>query len=115
MARQGKGKGWDRPEAITEILNRYGRKRANGRLLYCTPSQLEQAHSEFPKSGWKVIYDTEQQAQAAALEIYNISGLLMSSYPCERSKRDPKHRHLSKRPIRSKAGQLRGGRGVRTF
>lgn len=79
--------------AMREILERYGRKRKNGTLIYCTPSQAEWEQADRPRSMHKVIYDSETIAQAAALAIYNLAGVLMFSYSCSRSRRG--HRHLT--------------------
>lgn len=92
--------------AMREILERFGRKyRSSGSLIYCTPSQREFEESDRPKSLWKIIYDTEAIAQAAALAIYNLNGNLLFSYPCNRSKSG--HRHLT-HDAPTGYGRLRG-------
>lgn len=92
--------------AMREVLERFGRKRRNGKLIYCTPSQEEYETDDRPRSRNKIIYDTEAIAQSAALAIYNLSGDLMFSYVCNRSRRG--HRHLTHQAPKSQVRKLRG-------
>lgn len=93
--------------AVMAVLDRYARKTASGKIIHCKPRHDEPENRQGRKpSQNKLIYDTEQIAQQAALEIRNLSTLVLYSYPCDRSSTG--HRHLTHLKPKGERGRLRG-------
>lgn len=89
------------------VLDRYARKTKSGKMIHCKPraDQVEDERGRRP-SEKKLIYDSEAIAQKVALEIWNLTGVRLYSYPCDRS--DSGHRHLTKSPPKTYLGKLTG-------
>lgn len=93
--------------AVLAVLDAYARKTKTGKIIHCKPrtDQVENPNGRRPSEN-KLIYDTEQIAQRAALEIRNLAGVVLYSYPCDRS--DTGHRHLTHLKPKGLKGRLRG-------
>lgn len=98
--------------AVLEVLDRYARKTGSGKVIHCKPRADEPEDRAGRKTSQnKLIYDTEQIAQKAALEIRNLAGVVLYSYPCHRSTSG--HRHLTHLKPKGMTGQLRGSTAAR--
>lgn len=98
--------------AVLAILDKYARKTESGKVIHCRPREDEPEDRAGRKpSQNKLIFDTEQIAQKAALEIRNLANVVLYSYPCHRSTQG--HRHLTHLKPKGKSGQLRGSTAAR--
>lgn len=73
------------------ICEKYGRKRPNGRVILCSPSQRELLGGRVP-GAFKIIFDSEEDARNAASELSALGAPPMTPYLCPRSRRG--HLHL---------------------
>lgn len=81
-------------KARRKILRRYARMR-EGRPVFCGPSRLEKeqrADYGIIRNG-KVIFDTREQAEAAAAALLGLTGEMFRPYACPRSRHG--HHHLT--------------------
>lgn len=75
-----------------KVLDRWARKKANGRVAFCGPNGRT-----------KVIYDDLKSAVGAARELENMGSAPLEVYECNRSKRG--HHHLRSWDKRAAAGR----------
>lgn len=80
------------------VVERYARKRRNGRVVLCTPTHAERAAGDAHSAG-KPVYDTTEDARAAAAELVRLGSRPLEPYDCHRSQ----HGHVHLRTKRGKA------------
>ncbi|MDN5857962.1 MAG: hypothetical protein L0H84_05005 [Pseudonocardia sp.] len=86
-----------RNAARGEVVARYARLQRNGRPVFCTPSRAELAGIVALRQGrgtdGKVIYESREDAEAAARELEELGAQAMRAYRCNRSRGG--HYHLT--------------------
>lgn len=86
-----------RDAARGEVVARHARLQKNGRPVFCTPSRAELAGTVALRQGrgtdGKVIYETRDEAEAAARELEDLGAQAMRAYRCNRSRSG--HYHLT--------------------
>lgn len=86
-----------RDAARGEVVARHARLQRNGRPVFCTPSRDELAGRVGMRQGHgtngKVIYETRDEAEAAARELEELGSRSLRAYRCNRSRRG--HFHLA--------------------
>ena len=90
-----------------KVYERRARRYPNGSLIQCKPTQAE-LNTGKVNSDHKVIFNTEADAQATALEMFNLIGVRLYSYECPRSRTGHRHLTTSKRN-HTEDRKLRGG------
>lgn len=88
---------WVRDAARGEILARHARLTRGGRPIFCAPSRAEIRGAAIPRqtrgTDGKVIYDSREEAEAAARELEDLGARPLRSYLCGRSRHG--HFHLT--------------------
>ncbi len=86
-----------RDAARGEVVARHARLQRNGRPVFCTPSRAELAGTVALRQGrgtdGKVIYESREDAEAAARELEGLGSQAMRAYRCNRSRSG--HYHLT--------------------